>query len=68
MARESSFKNMVITLTLICLVSSSLLALVYVFTKAPIEAAEMAKKNQAIAEVAPEFDNQPVDETFEVEP
>ena len=67
MARVSSFKNMVITLTSICLVSSTLLALVYAFTKDPIAAAETAKKNSAIAEVVPEFDNAPVDEKFDID-
>ena len=58
---------MVITLTSICLVSSTLLALVYAFTKDPIAAAETAKKNSAIAEVVPEFDNAPVDEKFDID-
>jgi electron transport complex protein RnfG len=48
MAKESSFKNMVITLSVICLVCSALLGVVYSVTKAPIEAAELAKINNAI--------------------
>jgi len=54
--RESSFKNMVITLLGVTLVSSFLLASVYNFTKAPIAAAREFKRQQAISLVVPEFD------------
>lgn len=59
MAVQSSFKNMVLSLMVICFVSSALLAVVYVVTKAPIEAASAAKTNNAIAQVVPEFDGTP---------
>ena len=62
MARPSTFGNMVLSLTIICLVCSALLGVVYSVTKAPIEAAEVAKVNQAIAAVVPEFDNVPSEE------
>ena len=60
MAVKSSFKNMVLCLLVICLVSSSLLAVIYALTKAPIEAAALAKTNNAIAQVVPEFEGEPV--------
>ncbi len=67
MAKESSFKNMVITLSLICLICSALLGVVYSVTKAPIEAAELAKINNAIKTVVPECDNNPSEEMMEME-
>jgi len=67
MAKESSFKNMVITLSVICLVCSALLGVVYSVTKAPIEAAELTKINNAIKAVVPECDNNPSEEMMEVE-
>lgn len=66
MALESSFKNMVLSLTLVCLVCSALLGLVYGATKAPIEAAAVAKTNSAISAVVPAFDNTPSRETFKI--
>lgn len=59
MAKESTFGNMVLSLSLICLVCAALLGLVYSVTKAPIAASELAKVNNAIAAVTPEFDNVP---------
>ncbi len=68
MARlESSLKNMLLSLGIICLVCSALLAVVYQFTKDPIDAATVAKTNKAIAEVVPMFDNVPSEEISEVE-
>ncbi len=67
MAKESSFKNMVITLSVICLVCSALLGVVYSVTKAPIDAAELTKINNAIKAVVPECDNNPSEEMMEVE-
>lgn len=67
MAKESSFKNMVLTLTIVCLVTSAFLAVAYSVTKDPIEAANKAKINNAIAGVLPEFDNNPSDDVFTVE-
>ncbi len=64
---ESSLKNMLLSLGVICLVCSALLAVVYQFTKDPIDAATVAKTNKAIAEVVPAFDNVPSEEVSEVE-
>lgn len=55
MAMQSTFKNMVVCLTVICVVSSALLAGVYALTKAPIEKANADKLNAAISEVLPPF-------------
>jgi electron transport complex protein RnfG len=59
MATKSTFGNMVLVLSGICLVCSALLGTVYAVTKAPIEASELAKVNAAIAAVTPAFDNVP---------
>jgi len=59
MAVKSSFGNMAISLGVICLVCSALLGVVYSVTAAPIAAAEVAKVNEAIAQVVPSFDNDP---------
>ena len=65
MAVQSSFKNMTLCLFSVCLVSSALLAAVYAVTKEPIEVANQAKTNNAIAQVVPEFEGDPVPGTIE---
>ena len=62
MAIKSSLLNMVLVLTLVCLGASAAVAVVYAVTKDPISAAEVAKKNNAIKEVVPEFDNNPYED------
>ncbi|OFY42666.1 MAG: FMN-binding domain-containing protein [Bacteroidetes bacterium GWF2_40_14] len=64
MAKESSLKNMVSTLFIVCLVSSTLLGGVYAITKEPIEAAAIAKTNSSISQVVPAFDNDPSADVF----
>lgn len=64
MAKVSSLKNMVVTLFLITFVASAVLAGVYAITKAPIDAAQIAKTNDAIGKVVPEFDNDPSADKF----
>lgn len=66
MARESSLRNMVFTLTAISVISSAILGGVYVATKEPINAAKIAKTNSAIAKVLPEFNNDPSHESSKV--
>jgi Na+-translocating ferredoxin:NAD+ oxidoreductase subunit G len=61
---ESSFKNMVLSLTLISLVASAGLGFVYEFTKEPIELSNLNKKVNAIKQVLPEFNNNPYKEMF----
>ena len=67
MAAKSSFGNMVLVLSGICLVCSALLGTVYSVTKAPIEASEVQKVNAAIAAVTPSFDNVPSEDVRDVE-
>lgn len=67
MAKESTLKNMLLTLSVITLVASSLLGVVYSLTKGPIEEAMTLKTNNAIAGVAPEFDNDPSADQLVVE-
>jgi electron transport complex protein RnfG len=61
---ESTFKNMVMSLTLISLGASASLGFVYVMTKEPIEASILNKKLNAIREVVPEFTNNPSEEMY----
>ena len=63
---ESSFKNMTISLLAITLVASAGLGLVYKSTRDPSAAAQVAKVNNAIKAVVPEFDNQPSNEAYTV--
>ena len=67
MAAKSTFGNMVLVLAGICLVCSALLGTVYAVTKAPIEASELRKVNEAIAAVTPAFDNVPSEAVRDVE-
>ena len=62
MARQSTFGNMVVSLSVICLVCAAVLGVVYCITEKPIADAELAKVNNAIAAVVPAFDNNPSDD------
>ncbi|MDR0420928.1 MAG: RnfABCDGE type electron transport complex subunit G [Prevotellaceae bacterium] len=64
---KSSFKNMLFSLAFISIVLAGLLALVYGMTKEPIAQAEQQKQEKAIKEVTADFNNNPVEEKFEVE-
>ncbi len=61
---ESTFKNMVLSLTLISLGASACLGYVYQMTKAPIELSILNKKLAAIKQVVPEFNNDPNEEMY----
>lgn len=63
---ESTFKNMFISLSLICLTVAILLAQVNKMTAKPIAEAQAMKLQGAISEVIPEFDNDPVVEAFTI--
>jgi electron transport complex protein RnfG len=63
---ESTFKNMVLSLTLISLGASACLGFVYKMTKAPIELSVLNKKLSAIKEVVPEFNNNPSKEMYRI--
>jgi electron transport complex protein RnfG len=56
---ESTFKNMVLSLTIISLVASACLGFVYELTKEPIALSVLNKKLEAIQKVVPEFNNNP---------
>ncbi len=60
----SSFKNMFLSLSLICLTVAILLAQVNKMTAKPIADAKAMKLQNAISEVVPEFDNDPTAEAF----
>lgn len=64
---ESSLKNMVLSLFLISLVMSAALGFVYNYTKQPIADAVKAKEIDALKQVLPSFDNDPLSEVKEVD-
>ena len=51
---ESTFLNMVLVLTIICIIVGTILGSVYKLTEAPIAKAEKAKQEKAIKDVAPD--------------
>lgn len=61
---QSTFKNMFLSLFIITLVVATLLAQVNKMTAKPIAAAKALKLENAIKEVVPEFDNNPVAEAY----
>jgi electron transport complex protein RnfG len=63
---ESTFRNMVLSLTLISLAASACLGFVYEFTKKPIELSNLNKKLEAIKQVVPEFNNNPYEEMYKL--
>ena len=63
---ESTFKNMVLSLTLISLVASASLGFVYQMTKVPIELSVLNKKLSAIMQVVPEFNNNPNEDKYKL--
>ena len=62
----SSYKNMLVSLLLICLLAAGLLAKVNDMTEAPIADAKALKLEEAIKNVVPAFDNNPVAESYKV--
>ncbi|MEA4917705.1 RnfABCDGE type electron transport complex subunit G [Proteiniphilum sp.] len=61
---DSTFRNMFLSLSLICLTGAILLAQVNKMTAQPIADAKAIKLQNAISEVVPAFDNDPVSEAF----
>lgn len=57
---------MLLSLLFICLLAAGLLAKMNDMTKAPIADAKALKLEEAIKDVVPEFDNNPVDESYKV--
>ncbi|HKL66822.1 MAG: RnfABCDGE type electron transport complex subunit G [Bacteroidales bacterium] len=62
--KESNLKNMLVALTMITLIASAALGGIYELTKEPIAAAKLEKKNNAIRQVIPDFDNNPTEEVY----
>lgn len=60
--KESTFRNMLVTLVGVTLLAAGLMGSVYALTKEPIRLAELKKKNEAIQVVVPGFDNEPSQE------
>ena len=68
MARiESSFRNMVIALTTVALVSALLLGFTHLQTAERIAENQAARQRAAIEQVLPEFNNDPMEEAYERE-
>jgi len=63
---ESTIGNMFLSLVTITFFASSALGAVYSLTKEPIASALLAKKNAAISEVIPEFNNTPSAEVYKL--
>ena len=61
---KSTFKNMFLSLSIICLTVAVLLAQVNKLTTEPIAVAKAMKLQNAIGDVVPEFDNNPIEEAF----
>lgn len=62
---ESSLKNMLLSLTIICVSSAAILAFLNEQTKERIAEVQKQKLENAIKQVVPEFDNSPLDEAYE---
>ncbi|MCD6112219.1 MAG: RnfABCDGE type electron transport complex subunit G [Bacteroidales bacterium] len=62
---ESNFKNMVLTLLIICGVAALALGAIYNLTKKPIEKSKLLKQELAIKNVVPEFE---IIKTFKYKP
>lgn len=63
---ESTFLNMVLVLTAITCIAGAALAGVYKLTEEPIRLSTLAKQQEALELVSPEFDNNPLEEQQEV--
>lgn len=63
---KSSYRNMLLSLFFICLLAAGLLAQINDMTKDPIADARALKLEEAIKEVVPAFDNNPVAESYKV--
>lgn len=64
--KKSTLLNMVVVLTAVSVIVGAALGYIYKITKEPIEQANIAAQESAIRMVAPEFDNSPSQESYEV--
>ncbi len=53
--KESSLLQLILSLTIITCIAAIALSIVYLITKEPIENSQQKKKNDAIAQVLPDF-------------
>ncbi len=65
---SSTLPNMLLSLTVICIVVSAILAYLNHMTEEPIRVAQVKAKVEAISAVTPKFDNNPYEEQFRVLP
>lgn len=65
---KSSLINMVVSLGIITVAAAALLSWIYTMTEQPIAEANQRNQVEAIQNVAPEFDNDPIAEATEVVP
>jgi len=61
----STLPNMILSLGAVTIIAGSILGSVYTVTKEPIARQEAAQQQQAIADVAPSFDNNPESDKWE---
>lgn len=64
--KESTLFNMISSLVVVTLITSTALGYVYELTKGPIAEAKMKKKIKAIDEVVLKYDNKPVEEMYKI--
>lgn len=64
---KSTLPNMFLSLTVICIVASGILAFVNMQTSEPIKAAKKKKLEESIERIIPDFDNSPLDDAWMVE-
>lgn len=65
--KESTFISMVLTLFMVTFIASAALGYLYEVTKGPIAESKLAKQNNAIMQVVPEFDNEPGKEVYSMD-
>jgi electron transport complex protein RnfG len=66
MSSKVNIPVLVLALALIAGIAAALLGGIYLLTEAPIKAAQQQKTNAALGEVLPAFDNQPGEETVQI--
>ena len=65
--KESTLFNMVVTLVVITTISAASLGFMHQLTMEPKASAEKSKRNFAIKAVLPDYDNDPSNESYEIE-
>jgi H+/Na+-translocating ferredoxin:NAD+ oxidoreductase subunit G len=63
---ENSFRKMVLALSLVCLIASASLGGIYALTKDTISASRKLQKQNAVKNVLPPFDNDPLQDVSKV--